>query len=128
MSIRQSCTGDAVHDCAVRIGFIHARTGSQALQNEPQRFERELRLRQILPIGEADDLELQVVVQSVERAPWVLEMEVVANCAIDMPERAIERLTQNLAYQRAALESGDVQGFHELDTTGLALVRVKVHT
>jgi DNA-binding GntR family transcriptional regulator len=61
----------------------------------------------------------------------VLEMEVVANCATDMPERAIERLTQNLAYQRAALDSGDVQGFHELDTRfhrqmadGLDLTRV----
>jgi GntR family transcriptional regulator, rspAB operon transcriptional repressor len=61
----------------------------------------------------------------------VLEMEVVANCAIDMPERAIDQLTQNLAYQRAALDSGDVQGFHELDTRfhrqmadGLDLVRV----
>ena len=61
----------------------------------------------------------------------VLEMEVVANCAIDMPEPAIQQLGQNLAYQRAALDSGDVQGFHELDTRfhrqmadGLELVRV----
>ena len=46
----------------------------------------------------------------------VLEMEVVANCAVDMPERAIDQLAQNLAYQRAALDSGDVQGFRELDT------------
>ena len=46
----------------------------------------------------------------------LLEMEVVANCAIDLPERAIEQLSQNLAYQRAALDSGDLAGFHELDT------------
>jgi DNA-binding GntR family transcriptional regulator len=46
----------------------------------------------------------------------VLEMEVVAVCAIKMPERAIEGLGQNLAYQQAAIKSGDLQGFHELDT------------
>ena len=43
----------------------------------------------------------------------VLEMEVVANCAVDMSEHAIGQLGQNLAYQRAALDSGDLQGFHE---------------
>ncbi len=43
-----------------------------------------------------------------------LEMEVVALCAADMPDRAIEGLSQNLAYQRAAITSGDLQGFHEL--------------
>src|SRR5437764_11364163 len=45
-----------------------------------------------------------------------LEMEVVAVCATVMPERAIEGLRQNLAYQQAAIKSGDLQGFHELDT------------
>jgi DNA-binding GntR family transcriptional regulator len=44
-----------------------------------------------------------------------LEMEVVAVCATTMPERAIESLGQNLAYQQAAIASGDLQGFHELD-------------
>jgi GntR family transcriptional regulator, rspAB operon transcriptional repressor len=60
-----------------------------------------------------------------------LEMEVVAVCAADMSDRAIERLSQNLAYQRAAITSGDLQGFHELDnrfhcqmTEGLGLARV----
>jgi DNA-binding GntR family transcriptional regulator len=45
-----------------------------------------------------------------------LEMEVVATCARELPEAAIERLGRNIAYQRTALEAGDVQGFHELDT------------
>jgi len=45
-----------------------------------------------------------------------LEMEVVAVCATSMPERANEGLGQNLAYQQAAIKSGDLQGFHELDT------------
>jgi DNA-binding GntR family transcriptional regulator len=45
-----------------------------------------------------------------------LEMEVVAVCAASMPERAIESVGQNLAYQEAAIKSGDLQGFHELDT------------
>jgi DNA-binding GntR family transcriptional regulator len=45
-----------------------------------------------------------------------LEMEVVAVCATNMPELAIESLGQNLAYQQAAITSGDLQGFHELDT------------
>jgi DNA-binding GntR family transcriptional regulator len=60
-----------------------------------------------------------------------LEMEVVAACAKELSERAIGRLGQNIAYQRAALDSGDLQGFHELDTRfhrqmadGLDLVRV----
>ena len=59
-----------------------------------------------------------------------LEMEVVAACAKELSERAIGRLGQNIAYQRAALDSGDLQGFHELDTRfhrqmadGLDLVR-----
>jgi DNA-binding GntR family transcriptional regulator len=45
-----------------------------------------------------------------------LEMEVVAVCATTMPEPAIANLGQNLAYQQAAIASGDLQGFHELDT------------
>jgi DNA-binding GntR family transcriptional regulator len=60
-----------------------------------------------------------------------LEIEVVAVCASDMPESALESLGQNLAYQQAAIGSGDLQGFHELDTRfhrqlaeGLGLVRI----
>ncbi|WGD49388.1 GntR family transcriptional regulator [Bradyrhizobium sp. CB1650] len=60
-----------------------------------------------------------------------LEMEVVAVCATDMSDDAIEALGQNLAYQRAAISSGDLEGFHELDTRfhrqmteSLALARV----
>jgi DNA-binding GntR family transcriptional regulator len=45
-----------------------------------------------------------------------LEMEVVAVCASHKPDKAIENLGQNLAYQQAAIQSGDLQGFHELDT------------
>jgi DNA-binding GntR family transcriptional regulator len=45
-----------------------------------------------------------------------LEMEVVAVCAADMTDGAIESLAQNLAYQKAAIASGDLEGFHELDT------------
>jgi DNA-binding GntR family transcriptional regulator len=45
-----------------------------------------------------------------------LEMEVVAVCAADMSDRAIEGLSQNLAYQQAAITSGDLEGFHEFDT------------
>lgn len=60
-----------------------------------------------------------------------LECEVVAACARDLDGSAIELLGRNLAYQRTALDSGDVQGFHELDThfhrqmaDGLGLARV----
>lgn len=60
-----------------------------------------------------------------------LEMEVVAVCATGMSEQAIEALSQNLAYQQAAINSGDLQGFHELDTRfhrqmaeGLGLARI----
>jgi DNA-binding GntR family transcriptional regulator len=60
-----------------------------------------------------------------------LEMEVVAVCATGMSQDAIEGLGQNLAYQQAAINSGDLQGFHELDTRfhrqmaeGLGLARV----
>lgn len=45
-----------------------------------------------------------------------LEIEVVGVCAADMPDDAIAALGQNLAYQMAAIISGDLQGFHELDT------------
>src|SRR3981081_994742 len=40
-----------------------------------------------------------------------LEMEVVAVCATNMPELAIESLGQNLAYQAAAHQRGDTPGF-----------------
>ena len=60
-----------------------------------------------------------------------LEIEVASACASEMSEPAIDRLRQNLAYQRAALDSGDMPGFHELDTrfhrqltNGLGLARV----
>ncbi|MET3906384.1 DNA-binding GntR family transcriptional regulator [Bradyrhizobium sp. S3.3.6] len=45
-----------------------------------------------------------------------LEIEVVGVCAADMPDDAIAALGQNVAYQMAAITSGDLQGFHELDT------------
>ncbi|WP_369720950.1 MULTISPECIES: GntR family transcriptional regulator [unclassified Bradyrhizobium] len=45
-----------------------------------------------------------------------LEVEVVGVCAADMRDDAIAALGQNLAYQMAAITSGDLQGFHELDT------------
>jgi GntR family transcriptional regulator, rspAB operon transcriptional repressor len=45
-----------------------------------------------------------------------LESEVVAVCAADMTGDAIASLGQNLAYQKAAISSGDLEGFHELDT------------
>ena len=61
----------------------------------------------------------------------LLEVEVAALCASELSERAIDHISQNLAYQRAALDSGDLVGFHELDTrfhrqmtSGLGLARV----
>lgn len=45
-----------------------------------------------------------------------LEVEVVGSCAADMSDEAIATLGQNLAYQKAAITSGDLEGFHELDT------------
>jgi DNA-binding GntR family transcriptional regulator len=45
-----------------------------------------------------------------------LEVEVVGVCAASMSEQAIEALSRNLAYQKAAIASGDLEGFHELDT------------
>jgi DNA-binding GntR family transcriptional regulator len=60
-----------------------------------------------------------------------LEIEVVGACAADMSDSAIEALGQNLAYQKAAIGSGDLEGFHELDTRfhghmteGLGLARI----
>jgi GntR family transcriptional regulator, rspAB operon transcriptional repressor len=60
-----------------------------------------------------------------------LEIEVVGVCAADMSDDAIALLGQNLAYQMAAITSGDLSGFHELDTRfhrqmteGLSLARV----
>ena len=60
-----------------------------------------------------------------------LEIEVVGACAADMSDPAIEALGQNLAYQKAAIGSGDLEGFHELDTRfhrqmteGLGLARI----
>jgi DNA-binding GntR family transcriptional regulator len=60
-----------------------------------------------------------------------LEVEVVAVCAADMSDRAFQGLSQNLAYQQAAITSGDLAGFHELDTRfhrqmteGLGLARI----
>ncbi|WP_312016937.1 GntR family transcriptional regulator [Bradyrhizobium jicamae] len=45
-----------------------------------------------------------------------LEIEVVGVCAASMSDDAIAALGQNLAYQKAAIASGDLEGFHELDT------------
>src|SRR6516165_3588947 len=46
----------------------------------------------------------------------LLEVEVAALCATELPTRAIDQMRRNLSYQRAALDSGDLAGFHELDT------------
>lgn len=61
----------------------------------------------------------------------LLEVEVAALCATQLPERSIDQMSRNLGYQRAALDSGDLAGFHELDTrfhrqmaNGLNLERV----
>ena len=61
----------------------------------------------------------------------LLEVEVAALCATELPDRAVDQLSRNLGYQRAALDSGDLAGFHELDTrfhrqmtNGLSLQRV----
>jgi GntR family transcriptional regulator, rspAB operon transcriptional repressor len=60
-----------------------------------------------------------------------LEVEIVGVCAASMSDAAIEALGQNLAYQKAAIASGDLEGFHALDTRfhhqmteGLNLARV----
>jgi DNA-binding GntR family transcriptional regulator len=61
----------------------------------------------------------------------LLETEVVAICAREASCDALEQLARNLAYQRTALDNGDMQAFHELDTLfhrqmadGLGLARV----
>jgi GntR family transcriptional regulator, rspAB operon transcriptional repressor len=61
----------------------------------------------------------------------LLEVEVAETCASELESPAIDQLSQNLAYQRAAIDSGDLAGFHELDTrfhrqmtNGLGLSRV----
>jgi DNA-binding GntR family transcriptional regulator len=46
----------------------------------------------------------------------LLEVEVAALCATELPDRAVDQMSRNLSYQRAALDSGDLAGFHELDT------------
>ena len=60
-----------------------------------------------------------------------LEVEVVACCATNLAAEGLAKLGQNVAYQQAALASGDLQGFHELDTRfhrqmaeGLGLTRI----
>jgi DNA-binding GntR family transcriptional regulator len=60
-----------------------------------------------------------------------LEVEVVGICATAMSNDGIAALGQNLAYQKVAITSGDLEGFHELDTRfhhqmteGLLLARV----
>jgi DNA-binding GntR family transcriptional regulator len=45
-----------------------------------------------------------------------LEMEVVATCARELPDAAIQCLGRNIAYQRTALKACDMQGFHDFDT------------
>jgi len=44
-----------------------------------------------------------------------LEVEVVATCARDLPDEWVERLDRNLAYQKTAMKSGDLDGFYQLD-------------
>jgi GntR family transcriptional regulator, rspAB operon transcriptional repressor len=44
-----------------------------------------------------------------------LEVEVVASCAERLGADWIERLDRNMAYQRTAVKSGDLDGFHQLD-------------
>jgi GntR family transcriptional regulator, rspAB operon transcriptional repressor len=60
-----------------------------------------------------------------------IEVELVGTSARELGNDGIKRLERNLAYQRAALDSGDIQGFHDLDTLfhrrivdGLGLARV----
>ncbi len=61
----------------------------------------------------------------------VLEMELVGLAASQLSERGIERLTRSIAYQRTAMENGDLDRFYELDVEfhrlmidGLSLHRV----
>jgi DNA-binding GntR family transcriptional regulator len=60
-----------------------------------------------------------------------LEAEVASSCAERLAPESLARLDRNLAYQRAAMEHGDIDGFYELDVgfhrlmiEGLALDRV----
>jgi DNA-binding GntR family transcriptional regulator len=60
-----------------------------------------------------------------------LEVEVAACCATTLAAEDLAKLGQNVAYQGAALASGDLQGFHQLDTRfhrqmaeGLGLTRI----
>lgn len=61
----------------------------------------------------------------------LLEIEVAALCATELPRPAIDQMSRNLSYRRAAVDSGDFAGFHELDTrfhrqmtNGLSLQRI----
>jgi DNA-binding GntR family transcriptional regulator len=61
----------------------------------------------------------------------VLEMELVEACARRLDQEWIERIGRNLAYQRAAVDQGDMDGLYDLDVAfhrlmieGLALPRV----
>lgn len=60
-----------------------------------------------------------------------LEVEVVSACAQHLGDDWIERLDRNMAYQRTAVKSGDLDGFYQLDVAfhrllieGMALDRV----
>jgi DNA-binding GntR family transcriptional regulator len=44
-----------------------------------------------------------------------LEVEIVSACAQRLPDPWVEKLERNLAYQKAAMRSGDLDGFHQLD-------------
>jgi GntR family transcriptional regulator, rspAB operon transcriptional repressor len=85
---------------------------------EPQRGSYVARMR-------LDDVEQWMLMRR------ALELEVVVSCATNLPAEGLAKLRQNIAYQRAALVSGDLQGFHELDTRfhrqmaeGLGLARI----
>ena len=61
----------------------------------------------------------------------VLETELAGLCAAELAATAIERISRNLAYQRTAMENGDLDRFYELDvefhgllSEGLALHRI----
>jgi len=44
-----------------------------------------------------------------------LEVEIVSACAQRLPDIWVEKLERNMAYQKAAVRSGDLDGFHQLD-------------
>jgi DNA-binding GntR family transcriptional regulator len=46
-----------------------------------------------------------------------LEMEVVEACARDLEAGWVEEIGRNIAYQRAAVDQGDIDGFYALDVT-----------